>query len=244
MKRLLLIAFTLIVLAVPVAASGKIVQLGEADPALPSSPCPGTEDNPCIAAYQMTGYQETAENSRKRPYLVRRDGHIIAFTVKLGRLTQEQIDFFDARFDDPPSVRLSILRKGQKKPRLHDHRLRAQSETFSVAKHLGSAPTFVLDEPLAVERGNIVALTVPTWAPVLASGQQRSEYWRSSRGKDRCGTAEENAPPSAHMRVGSLRDWRCSYRGERLLYTATYVPENRETKPVAEGTASALPQPR
>jgi hypothetical protein len=244
MKRLLLTAFALIALAVPVVASGKVVTLGEADPALPPSPCPGTEDNPCIAAYQMTGYQETAQNSKRRPYLVRRDGRVIAFTVKLGKLTQEQIDFFDSRFEDPASVRLSVLRKGQKKPRLHDHRLRAQSEVFSVEKHLGSSPTFVLDEPLEVERGNIVALTVPTWAPVLASGQERSEYWRSSRGRDRCGTAEENAPPSAHMRIGSLRDWRCSYRGERLLYTATYVPENRDTKPVAEGASRTLPLPR
>ena len=241
MKRLLFIVLALVALAAPLAASGKIVTLGEADPALPTSKCP---NDPCLAAYQMTGYQEVANNSKKRPYLIRRDGRVIAFTVKLGKLTQEQIDFFDGRFDDPASVRLSVLRKGQKKPRLHDHRMVSQSEIFAVEDHFGTSPTFVLDEPLDVEKGNIVALTVPTWAPVLASEQERSEYWRSSRSKDNCGTAEENAPPSAHMKVGSLRDWRCSYRGERLLYTVTYVPENRETKPPAAGTSGAVPQPR
>jgi len=241
MKRLLFIALALVALALPLAAAGNIVTLGKADPALPTSKCP---NDPCLAAYQMTGYQEVANDSRRRPYLIRRDGRVIAFTVKLGKLTQEQIDFFDGRFDDPASVRLSILRKGQRKPRLHDHRMVAQSEVFSVERHLGTSPTFVLDEPLDVERGNIVALTVPTWAPVLSSEQERAEYWRSSRSRGNCGTAEENAPPSAHMRVGSLRDWRCSYRGERLLYTVTYVPENRETKPPAAGTSGAVPQPR
>jgi len=241
MKRLLFIALALLVLALPVVASGRIVTLGEADPALPTSKCP---NDPCLAAYQMTGYQDVANNSKKRPYLIRRGGRVIAFTVKLGRLTQEQIDFFDGRFDDPASVRISIMRKGRKKPRLHDHRMVAQSEVFSVEDDFGASHTFVLDEPLKVERGNIVALTVPTWAPVLAPEQERSEYWRSSRSRGRCGTAEENAPPSAHMKVGSLRDWRCSYRRERLLYTVTYVPENRKTRPPASSAGSAVPQPR
>lgn len=240
MKRLLIL-LALLALALPVAASGKIVTLGEADPALPTSKCP---NDPCLAAYQMTGYQEVADNSKRRPYLIRRNGRIIAFTVKLGKLTQEQIDFFDGRFDAPASVRISILRKGKRKPRLHDHRMVAQSEVFSVEDNLGTSPTYVLDEPLDVKRGNIVALTVPTWAPVLASEQKRSEFWRSSRSRDNCGTAEENAPPSAHTKVGSLRDWRCSYRGERLLYTVTYVPANRRTEPAEAGTSGAVPRPR
>lgn len=241
MKRLLLLALALVALVLPLAASGKIVTLGEADPALPASKCP---NDPCLAAYQMTGYQEVANNTKKRPYLIRRSGRVVAFTVKLGKLTQEQIDFFDGRFDSPASVRISVLRKGRKKPRLHDHRMVAQSEIFSVEDYLGTTPTFILDEPLEVARGNIIALTVPTWAPVLASEQERSEYWRSSRSEGNCGTAEANAPPSAHMKVGSLRDWRCSYRGERLLYTVTYVPENRETEPPAASASDAVPQAR
>lgn len=241
MKRLLFLALALVALALPLAASGKIVNLGEAKPALPASKCP---NDPCLAAYQMTGYQDSAEGTKKRPYVIRRDGQILAFTVKLGKLTQEQIDFFDGRFDDPASVRVSILRKGKRKPRLRDHRMIAQSEVFSVEDYLGSTPTFVLDEPLKVERGNIVALTVPTWAPVLASEQKRNEFWRSSRSKGNCGTADENAPPSAHMKVGSLRNWRCSYRGERLLYTVMYVPENRKTKPPAATASDASPRPR
>lgn len=233
MKRILLTVSALFVLAVPIA-SGRVVQLGDADPALPASNCP---NDPCLAAYQMTGYQEAANNSRKRPYVIRRDGKIVAFTVKLGRLTQGQIDFFDSRFDDPASVRISIMREGKQTRRTHRHRLVGQSEVFSVKDHFGTSPTFVLKEPLEVERGNVVALTVPTWAPVLASDQERVEFWRSSRSKGNCGTAEANAPPSAHTKVGSLRNWRCNYRQERLLYAATYVPDNKTTKPVSPDEA-------
>lgn len=226
MKRLVLISTLALALALPLAAVGKVVQLGEADPALPTSKCPG---DPCVAAYQMTGYQEMAKGSKERPYAIRRDGRIVALTVKLGRLTDEQVDFFDRRFGDPPSVRVSILRRGKKRSRRHDHRLLAQSEVIPVADYLGSSPTFVLDEPLRVKRGSIVALTVPTWAPVLAPEQERADYWRSSRLRNRCGTAQESAPRSAQQRVGRLRTWGCNYRSERLLYTVTYIPDNRPT---------------
>jgi len=96
----------------------------------------------------------------------------------------------------------------------------------------------VLDEPLDVERGNIVAITVPTWLPALASGQDDSTLWRSSRRKRRCGTAGPPArlAPPAPQGLGRLAEWSCNYTTARLLYTATYVPENSETEPApAEG---------
>jgi len=239
MKRLL---FTLIVLAalvVPVVASGKVVQLGEAEPALPRSNCP---ENPCEALYRVTGYQERAEASKERPYVIRRDGQIIAFSVKLGKLRQDQIDSFSRSFGGAPSVRLSVLRKGKKRSNRNDHRVLAKSEVYEVENRLGSTPTFVLDKPIRVERGNIVALTVPTWLPALASGQQDDTLWRSSRRKGKCGTAGPPArlAPPAPQGLGQLATWACNYSTARLLYTATYVPENAETEPApAEEEAPA-----
>lgn len=235
MKRLLFTLIALVVLAVPVVASGRVVQLGEADPALPASNCP---EAPCEALYQVTGYQYRAEGSKQQPYLVRRDGQILAFSVKLGRLRQDQIDAFSRSFGGAPSVRLSILRKGQKRSRRNDHRILAKSRVYEVENRLGSTPTFVLDEPLRVEKDNIVAITVPTWLPALASGQDDSTLWRSSRRKRRCGTAGPPAKlaPPASQGLGRLAEWSCNYTTARLLYTATYVPENSETDPApAEG---------
>lgn len=237
MKRILISALAVLALAVPVAASGKVIQLGSGDPVLPASNCP---DDPCLAAYQMTGYQEVSDG-KQRPYVVRRKGMIVAFTVKLGRLTQTQIDAFDSRIGSPSAVRLSIVRRGKKRRRRNDHRLLAQSETFRVQEYFGSAPTFVLSEPISVERGNIVALTVPTWAPVLAQEDAEGTLWRSSRPRGGCKTTSTSlAPDSAKQKVGVLSDWRCNYRNERLLYQATYIPENRKPKPpAAEDEVSA-----
>jgi len=234
MKRYLTLAIVL-ALAVPVAASGKIVSLGDGDPYLPTSKCP---DDPCLAAYQMTGYQERSEGKKSSPYYVRRDGKIVAFTVKLGKLAQVQIDAFDSRIGSPSSVRLTIVRRGKKKSRRNDHRVLAQSQVFEVDKYFGSSPTFVLDEPLKVERGSFVALTVPTWAPVLAPVTDDA-LWRSSRPKGGCTTtATKLAPDSAQEKVGRLATWGCNYKNERLLYTATFVPDNRETEPAADPPAA------
>ena len=225
MKRLLIVTLATVALGVPLAAFGKVVQLGEAEPALPSSSCP---EDPCLALYQATGYQERAENSKQRPYVVRRDGKVLAFTVKLGKLTREQIAFFDGKFGTPASARISILSRGKKRGKRNQHRLLARSEVFSLRKYFGSSPTFVFEEPLAVERGNVVAITVPTWAPLLAGGQDKASEWRSSRRKGRCGTSERLAPP-APQGLGSVARWGCNYTEARLLYTATYVPNNPTT---------------
>jgi hypothetical protein len=238
MKRSLIALALILALAVPVVASGKVVSLGDGDPYLPTSQCP---DDPCLAAYRMTGYQERSEGKTSTPYYVRRDGKIVAFTVKLGKLTQIQIDAFNSRIGSPASVRLTVVRRGTKKARRNDHRVLAQSDVIEVNDYFGSSPTFVLDEPLKVERGNIVALTVPTWAPVLAQVPTTDKaLWRSSRPKGGCLTTPTKlAPDSAKERVGRLSTWGCNYENERLLYTATYVPENRTTKPAADAPAAA-----
>ena len=229
MKRILIVGSVLGALGLPLAASGKVVQLGDADPVLPSSKCPG---DPCLAVYQVTGYQESAENSRERPYVVRRNGKILAFTVKLGRLTREQIETFDGLFKGQASVRLSIVSRGRQRGRRNEHRVLARSEVFEVQDYFGSSPTFVLEEPLEVKRGNIVALTVPTWAPALAGDQQESTVWRSSRRRGRCGRDGPPArlAPPAPQGIGRPAKWACNYKGARLLYTALYVPNNRRTR--------------
>lgn len=249
MKRILLTALALVALAVPVVASGKVVDLGAPKEGfLPSSPCPGkdnpgTEDDiPCISPYEVTGYQDSAVNTRNNPYRIRRDGRITAFTVKLGKVTSgeptAQKEFFDGRFDAPAAVQLTIVRPGNKKRRRNDHRVISASKVYPVDDYFGSAPTFVLSEPLRVRRGHVVALTIPTWAPVLAVNRPRTSFWRSSRPKGECGDDQRNAPDSVQERK-DLATWGCNYRRERLLYTATYVPDNRTTKPLAPGSARA-----
>lgn len=229
MKRFLLLTSVLVAgLAVlPQAASARIVELGTpADAA--SLNCPGTTESPCVAAVRMTGYQGRASGGRKNPYYIRRDGHLVAFTVQLAKPTAEEIGFFNTNFGSPSTARISVLRRGTTQKTRLDHRLIRQSDTFELDRYFGSKPTFVFDRPIPVKKGNWIGLTVSTWAPLLATNLARTNWWRSSRPKGSC-------EPPRSLRQFAMEDLRevntfgCTYHGARLLYTVTYVPSNRVT---------------
>ena len=116
----------------------------------------------------MTGYQGRASGGPKNPYYIRRDGHLIAFTVRLAKPTAEEIKFFQDNFGTPSTARISVLRRGTTRKTRLDHRLINQSDTFELDRYFGSKPTFVFDKPIPVKKGNWIAITVPTWAPLLS----------------------------------------------------------------------------
>src|SRR5215207_3967572 len=99
MKRFLLLTSVLAVAiaALPGAASARIIELGAIGDAAPLN-CPGVADNPCLAAVRMTGYQGRAAGGPKNPYYIRRDGHVVAFTVQLAKPTTEETDFFGTNY--------------------------------------------------------------------------------------------------------------------------------------------------
>ena len=170
MKRILLLTFVLAAaLVLPSSASARIIELGgTADPAALN--CPGTTENPCVAAVRMTGYQGRATGGPKNPYYIRRDGFLVAFTVQLAKPTAEEIKYFQDNFGTPSTARISVLRRGTNRKTRLDHRLVNQSERFGLDSYFGSKPTFAFDKPIPVKKGNWIALTVPTWAPLLALG--------------------------------------------------------------------------
>jgi len=227
MKRYLIPFLALAAIAAPTGAQAKVIELGEGGTPPAASNCP---DDPCVAAYQVTAYQGRS-GDLKNPFVVPRAGKIVAFSVTLGALTPTQVTFFNGRFGEDPQVRLSILRRSERKGKRANHRLMAQSKVYDVSAFLGSTPTFALDAPLRVGKGARVAITVPTWAPLLDTVDlPRSNWWRSSRQKDECGKDDQLSPPSAHEDVGEVVEYACTYFNSRLLYTATYIPDPRPTE--------------
>lgn len=214
-------------LAFPAGASAKVVELGGKVPRATVS-CPTN----CQAIGRVTGYQGRGGASRS-PFVIPRAGKIVAFTIRLGQPDATQERFFEDLYGGPPQVRLSILRRGERKKTRMDHRLIAQSPAFRLDPYFGTAPTFVLDKPLRVSRKNIVAITVPTWAPAFAVGLQRDHWWRSSRTKGRCENVKQNAQQT---KLNSVKVFGCTYFTARLYYTATYVPDNRATRKVDTNT--------
>ncbi len=235
MKRYLISALALAALAVPTtAAQARVIELGEGGSPPAASNCP---NDPCVAAYQVTAYQGRS-GSLKNPFVVPRPGKIVAFTVSLGKLTPTQVEFFNGRFGEDPQVQLSILRRSNAKGKKGNHRLMRQSEVYDVTRYLGSSPTFALAKPIPVGKDARVAITVPTWAPILDTVDlARSDWWRASRAKDECGKDDQLSPPSVQNEVGEIVDYQCTYFNSRLLYTATYIPDPTPTDTPAKKTA-------
>jgi hypothetical protein len=78
------------------------------------------------------------------------------------------------------------------------------------------------------KKGDIVALTVPTWAPVLTQLLSDGSAWLASRPKGGCDNTDTQ---TAHVKTGATR-YRCKYTA-RLTYSATLV-----TDPVPTASAS------
>ena len=227
--RLLVIPACAAALALPQGASARVIELGaRAQPAKPSCPA-----DPCEAAVRVTGLQGRAAGGPKNPYYIRRDGTLVAFTVMLSKPTAGQIDFFNDNFGSPSRVRLSVLRRGRTRRTRLNYRLIAQSESVALNRYFGSRPTFALEEPLRVSRGNWVGITVETWAPMFANDLSRSDWWRSSRARRSC-DPPRSLNQFAMEDVGELGVFGCTYHGARLLYTVTYIPDNRPTTDEAE----------
>lgn len=220
MKRLITVLGFALALALPSTASARVVELGAGTEAAKVS-CPEN----CQAIGRVTGYQARSGKLRD-PFVVPRDGKIVAFTITLGKPDERQVRFFTDLYGGPPQVRLSVLRKGRRsRTRLH-HRLRAQSELVRVDRYFGSSPTFALNRSLRVRRGYIVALTVPTWAPAFAVSLDRSNWWRSSRRKRTCDNVSQRA---TQQRLQSVLVYGCTYFTARLLYTVSYIADPKPT---------------
>jgi hypothetical protein len=231
MKRILLLISAVLLTLAP-AASARVVELGAVPNSTVKPSCPA---DPCEAAVRVSAIQGRAAGGRKNPYYIRKDGYIVAFTVQLSTPTDEQIAFFNDNFGSPAQVRLSVLRRGDKRKTRLNYRLISQTALFDVDKYLGSSPTFVLNPPLRVKKTNWIAITVPTWAPIFANNLTNSDWWRSSRAKGKC------EPPRSldQFALDSLREvsvFGCTYHGARLLYTATYVPDPQPTVKTDQST--------
>ena len=222
MRPALPVILALACLALAPGAQAAVTELGaDSAPGDVKASCPEN----CQAIGRVSGYMGRSGKGTN-PFQVPRAGKIVAFTISLGKPDANQVKFFTDLYGGPPQVRLSVVRRGDKRrTRLH-HRLLRQSDLFRVDRYFGSSPTFALDAPIKVSKGNIVALTVPTWAPAFAVDLPKTNWWRSSRTKGQCGNVSQRA---AQSRPGAVRVYGCTYFRARLLYTVSYVPDPRPT---------------
>jgi hypothetical protein len=182
----------------------------------PDPSCPGL---PCQAVGSVTGFQVNNGQTRL-PMMVPHDGTIKSWTLTLAQPTNSQRSFFNGFFGTPPQARLAILHRvpGTNPPR---YSLRRQGSIQILTPYLGQTVKFGSD--LKVEQGDIVGLTVPTWAPAFAQDLDTENIWRASREPGACTNATDIRQGEPLQRLNRQATFGCKYYSARLLYTATLV---------------------
>lgn len=215
------LAVCLVVLIAAVAANGAAtasrttVVLGSTA-ATPDPSCP---ELPCQAVGSVTGFQVSTSQGTL-PFRVPRNGKVKAWTLTLAQPTNKQRSFFNGFFGTPPEARLAILHRvpGTNPPR---YALRRQGSIHVLSPYLGQTVKF--GASLEVEKGDIVGLTIPTWAPAFAQSLPAANAWRASREEGKCTNTTDVRQGQPQQRVGTRATYGCRYSTARLLYTATVV---------------------
>jgi hypothetical protein len=213
-----------VALGASMAGAAKTTILGAAKPAKAS--CPQN----CLVEAKVTGYQMSIGKA-KNPFVVPRKGEIVAWSIKLGKPRKPDRKAFNKEFG-PSRARVAILRKVPRTKRPPRFKLLRQSPVENLGPFFGSTTTFSLTKPLPVRKKDVVALTIPSWAPAFAVGQPMNTKWRASRRatKKRGGCTVEGgfanvAAGKAQQKKGTRRPYGCVYDTARLLYSATFVSE-------------------
>ena len=203
-------------------AGASVVELGKFSRDVQAS-CPTN----CQALSQVTGYTTSYDRVANPMVFRRAEGRVVAFTVRLGSPNRTQQQFFNTRIGKPAKVRLSILKPYRRSNNNLRWVLNAASQEFNLEPFFGKTVQFPLRKSLYLKRGYFVALTVTTWAPLLAVGLDRGSSWRASRTYESDTPKDQRCAPTfeqhAHLDPGSFLQYRCQYFGARPLYMATVV---------------------
>lgn len=205
-------------LAIAAPAEARIIELGQtAQQATPSCPA-----KPCLAVAHTTGYQAKIGETRA-PFSVPKKGKIVAWTISLSEPAGKQRKYFNTTFGGKPSAGISVIRP---KKRLFA-KIKSHSPIENLNPYLGETVQFPLDRTLRVRKGDVVALSVPTWAPALAIGFGNDTSWRASRDEEAC---EDTEAQSVQTETGVRTRFRCLYRTARLTYSVTLITTPKPKK--------------
>ena len=218
MKRIMtaVSAALALALALPAVAPATLTEVGvlpaTTPPTVPS--CPGS---PCLAVSRTTGFQVKVGASYG-PLAAPRKGSVVAWTIMLGKPNATQVKFFNANEGGEAEAGIAIVRP-VRKPNL-TYRLVALSPTVKLTPYFGKTAQFPLETTIAIRKGDVIALSVPTWAPALALGFGKETSWRASRPRKQCASTSSLSTQTA---IGSAVQYFCLYQTARLTYSATLI---------------------
>jgi hypothetical protein len=204
-------------LVLATGSSATLTEVGVIPPTTTPATVPSCPTSPCLAVSRTTGFQVKV-GATHNPLIAPRSGTIVAWTIMLGKPNATQIKFFNANEGGVAEAGIAILRP-QPKPNL-SYKLIAQSPPVKLQPYFGKTAQFPLESTLAVRKGDVVALTVPSWAPALALGFGKDTSWRASRQRSQCSSTSSQ---STHTQIGASVQYFCLYQTARLTYSATLI---------------------
>jgi hypothetical protein len=205
---------------------GGTIELGATRTPIVAPVCPpGVSISKCFIILNRVTALETLRDGVAYPTKVKQPGLLTAFTVGLSQLSSNKttqntiIHDLDSTYGGTSRVAITVLAPGGGKNTQWRWKVVAQSPVYHVEPYLGSVVRIPLSTPVQVAPGQVIALTTPTWAPVLTidiSGKQFA--YRQSR-RNNC-----YSPPAttqAQLTLGAIGSYSCNYPGTRLEYSAT-----------------------
>jgi hypothetical protein len=231
MKRILLASLAAAMagmMIVPGLAAASIVELGETSSAPLVAPVcpPGVSAADCSIVLTRVTAIATVRAGVAYPTMVKRGGYIVAFTIGLSALSSNRatrkkyIHNLDSQFSGTTQVQATVLQPvGPHKD--FAWKVVAQSPPIHVQPYLGEVVQFPLATALPVKRGDVIALTTPTWAPVLSIKLDHSQFAYRQGRRINCGNPA--ASQQAQLQIGQVTNYKCDYPGTRIEYTATEV---------------------
>ena len=197
--------------------------------------CPATGACPII----LTEATALEVNTDGTPYPTTAlyKGRIVAFSVTPAKVTLTDITGtpatktkpaqpgLDATYGGASEVAITVLKATASKSKLppgqRPYRVVAESPLFKLQPYFGHLVQFVLGQSLPIAKGDFVALTVPTWAPLLSVNLSKTQFaWRASRTRTGCLTYTVQA---AQLTDGDTTTYPCYFTATRVEYTATEV---------------------
>ncbi len=239
MKRFCLLtaaAIAAVSVLAPASASAAVIELGATTTPVVAPLCPkGVSASNCTIILTQVTALETIRDNIVYPTTVKKAGRIVSFTLGLSRLdpnratARQDIHFLDQTYGGTTRAAVTVLKPvGPKANRRFA--VVAESPAFHLQPYLGQVVQFPLVTTLPVTPGEVVALTVPTWAPVLSIQVSSTRFaYRQSRNAN-CG----NPPASSQAQVtpGQNAQYLCNYPGTRVEYSATEVTNPATVSPI------------
>jgi hypothetical protein len=226
---------TIAAVSVPASADAAVVELGATKTPLVAPTCPPgvTAANCTIILTQVTAL-ETIRDGIAYPTTVKKAGAIVAFTIGLSRLSTDRttahndIHFLDQTYGGTTRASVTVLRRSGRKKNFK-WTVVGQSAVIHLQPYLGQVVQIPLPQSLPVKAGDVIGLTVPTWAPVLSIQLPTAKFaYRQSRSRN-C------AAPPASSQAQALKKtatYKCNYPGTRVEYTATEITNPVSVNPI------------